>query len=109
MATITQRNPVREEVASVSTDGPDKYYAHKVNALWKVNNLLKKYGFELDEQRVISLEGDEGRANLPITVIVPGGLSCDCCGGPVETVDNQLVYVWYKMPSGRYEITCYIS
>lgn len=104
MATINSKHQVRQQVASIGT-----YFADKITALNQIDDFLGEWNLQIDPNHMINLQGDEGHITLPIVVAKPGGITCECCDKKVATVDNMVVYAWYKMQSGRYEITTYIS
>lgn len=103
MATITSKHDVRRQVSSIGT-----YFGDKITALNQINELLHEWNFQIDPNYTVNLQGDSGNVLLPITVM-KGGVVCDCCEKQVDYVDNMLSYSWYKMQSGRFEITVYIS
>ena len=101
--TIKRRDPVREAFASCSTGnvetGNAGYYVFKADANYAMRAALARFGYCFDENDCQSWHGNEGR--VTIDVCVDGDEQGDVVGCAVIS--------WYRMPSGRYEFTCYLS
>jgi len=105
MATINSRHPARDRIASLAT-----YHDSKIGALHDIENILDEYELQFDPSYTsFGLGGDEGHINIPLKTLNPAGITCDCCLEKEKTVDNVIVFAWYKMPSGRWEINAYLS
>ena len=102
-ARIGERHPVRREVASIKT-----YWENLSDAIGTIRSHLVDNGFDLDDQFVMNMQGDDGQTVVPIITDKESGVVCSCCDKPAE-VNNRLVFTWYKMQSGRWEVTTYIS
>lgn len=75
----------REAVATIAT-----YHDTKGSFVSKLTDVLDAAGLEVDE--FINMPGDDGRTRL----LIAG-------------YDNVVFCSLYRMPSGRYEFTAYIS
>lgn len=98
---IGSKHPVRNEIASIET-----YWDCRLLALEAIGRILSKHGMAL--QGNFNFSKKEGYLSAPIFPEVEEGLVCSHCGN-VEELENSLVFSWYPMPSGRFEITCYLS
>jgi hypothetical protein len=94
---IPARHAVRNAFAGRSTNGKDvDYYATKGHAVNAFDAVLQDYDLHFDRADLPSFNGDEGWATLRIC----------------NEFDHGIGYArlsWYRMPSGRYEFTGYIS
>jgi hypothetical protein len=91
---IPQKHPLRNAVASLSSEGVGTYYS-QLHYWWgRVQHTLKEGGFPLErrEDDPPIVYGVEGRWILPL-----GGTNTRLC-----------VYV-YRMPSGNYEVVNYLT
>lgn len=82
-----------------------KYWAIKSEAICAIDTALQKHHMTLD---VFDCPGDEGRTVVRILVLPDYKYTCDACNED-GVFDNVLSFGWYRMPSGCYEITAYIS
>lgn len=103
MATIRANHPVREAFAGCSTcskcSGCERrapYYGTKGEAVSAFDAALRDHSYRFDDAEFINLPGDDGR----ITPAV-----CDDEGKRV----GFALLTWYRMPSGRYEVTGYLA
>ena len=106
MATISSKHDVRRQVADALSQN---YWDNKIDALNLIDDLLGEWNLQIDPNYMLNLQGDEGSITVPIVVSKPGGIVCDCCNDKVGRVDNMVSYSWYRMGSGRWEITAYVS
>lgn len=88
---ITARHPARAAIAALPN-----YFDYKGHAWDAVNTILAGYGWELD---CFEMPGSEGRTLAD--VIATNSENCEPVG--------QCCLAWYRMPSGRYEFTIYLS
>ena len=102
MARIGNRHKVRNQVASVPN-----YFDYKSEALNVIESYLNENGFRLNSNN-LNCCGNDGTVIIPILVDKEFGVVCSSCDCEVE-LDNVLVFQWYRMPSGKWEITTYIS
>lgn len=88
----------REAIASLSTGSGEGYYERPSEALARATSRLATIGIEL--QGLVSWNDKlpEYRHNFHLQTED---------GESVE--DTVLVFMWHIMPSGRYEITMYLS
>jgi hypothetical protein len=80
----------------------------------EVNDVLKRYGYLIIQEDGTPFSGflcgENSRASFEIGSLMEK--SNDGVGGLASygKIDNTTLQLnWYKMPSGRYEITCYMS
>lgn len=106
MASINSRHDVRRQVAEAISQN---YWDSKIEALNAIDRCLNEWNMQIDPNHMLNLQGDEGNITIPIITMQPGGITCDCCQKKVATVNNLVSYSWYRMGSGRWEITAYIS
>ena len=94
---IHRKNPVREAFAGRSTNGKDVgYYATKGCAVRAFDNALLDFELAFAEEDCTGFDGDEGWKTLAVC----------------NTYNVRVGYAhlsWYRMPSGRYEFTGYLS
>lgn len=101
---ITNKHPVRQEIANLET-----YHETLLEAIGQVEDILAKHGLELGTAASFPVEYPGGTVSFPIIPIETAHIVCDRCGMECKEFNNNLVFCWYEMPSGRYEITVYIS
>jgi len=103
--TIKGNHRVRKDVSDVLIR---TYFATKGEAIHLIDEALQKHHMTLD---VFDCPGDEGRTYVRILALKGFKYLCDSCTEDVENpaFDNTMTFAWYRMPSGRYEITGYIS
>lgn len=101
-ARIGNRHKLRSQVASLPN-----YFDCRHEALTLIEGYLNDSGLRLDDV-LLNLQGDSGSVNIPILVDKETGIVCNDCDCAVE-LENVLVFAWYKMQSGRWEITTYVS
>ena len=90
---IYQGHPLRELVAGLSTSGLGGYYTTKGDFLAQLDKVLARWGITRED---FSPAGDYGRV---VFALYYHG----------EELTISVVVSWYKMQSGRYEFTCYLS
>jgi hypothetical protein len=98
--TITARHPVRNDFSSCSS-GP-VYYDSKGHAINAFDEALQEHGFRFDYADTQTLYGNEGRKVCDVIPNVDGDF------GPADPV-GRAVIMWYRMPSGRWEIIGYLA
>jgi len=94
IATITRKNPVRNDFAAVSSG--NNYFGTKGNAVNAFDSVLQDYDLHFDRNELTNFNGDEGRAVLSI----------------VNDFEHHVGYAhlsWYRLSSGRYEVIGYIG
>ena len=84
----------RAQFASKSSSAT--YYHTKGDAVEAFNSTLTPQKLTLDFSYTMQMHGDVGRTTVPIL---------DCCNHVV----GEAMLSWYRMPSGRWEFTGYIS
>ncbi len=92
-ATATARQ-LRDRICGIATmwDKPS-------GAIQELNAILSEYGLEIAEAISWDDYQETYRRNFDLRAIENG-----------EVIDNSwLCFSWYRMPSGRFEITCYLS
>ena len=100
---IGSREPVRTAFAGCSTNGKSVgYYETKGHATKAFNNALLRYGFCFDFDCCFDLPGDTGSGTFSI-------ISADTVIGNKNACLGIAYLSWYRMPSGRYEMTGYIA
>jgi hypothetical protein len=99
-ARIGNRHPVRASLNDVPS-----YWDNAVEALNLIAQYLQDHGFNLGEHCTID---KSGTLTIPIVVDRESGLVCIECDKPVEC-ESVLVFQTYTMPSGKTEVTTYIS
>ncbi len=85
---ITARHFSRRPIAELST-----YYPHKADFVPLADRILNEYGWALG---AFEMPGDADRTLAPVV-------------DEQESEVGQLCVAWYKMPSGRYELTLYLT
>ena len=97
--TVAIRKKLNKEISKMIKKNGGCYFDKLPIA--QINDCLKKYDFELlneDGTKFCAFFcGDHGKTYINY------GKENDIVG------DSIIVFSWYKMPSGRYEITTYIS
>ena len=89
----------REAIASLSTGGVGTYYPSHGAFFTRLDWVLRQEGFQPSSSMFPPLfHTNEGRGLVPVSMI-----------GMEEHPLFDVVYTWYKMPSGNYEIVCYPS
>ena len=100
---INAKHPIREQFAGCSVDGKIvDYYETKGHAICAFDDVLRDHDLRFDYADTQCLYGDEGRKVCDVIPNVTGGFSI---ADPVGTA----VLYWYRMPSGRYEVTGYLA
>jgi hypothetical protein len=99
MSTIKSTNKVRDAVQKC-TKYP--YFDTKSAGLDALQEALHayNYGFNWDEVNPL---GDEGRLSIPLYLWAHEDNTLG------ESLNNVLCFSWYRMQTGCYEITAYIS
>lgn len=87
---ITRKHPCREPLADLTSS--NSFYEHKSDFVPLADRILDQYGWTLGS---FDMPGDTGRTRAPIE---------DANGQEM----GEFFVSWYRMPSGRYEITCYV-
>jgi len=100
---ITSKHPVRAAIGNLPT-----YHEDKSALLGAVSGVLKAHDILMD---AVSLDGDDGFVTIPLYPVATGHVICDCCAKRIDNAEfeNGVAISWYTMPSGRVELTCYIS
>ncbi len=103
---ITAKHPVRAAVADIST-----YQDYKQDAANAVYDACKEHDIEVVGSIYDDYSQDAGRVTLRLRPVFNACVVCDGCAAKSETnyYDNVVVFSWYTMPSGRIEVTAYIS
>lgn len=97
LARVPARHPVREAFAGCSTNGKSvSYYETKGHAVCAFDEALAAYGLHFAPEDCNDLRDNEGWATLRV-----------CNAADVRIGYARLS--WYRMPSGRYEFTGYLS
>jgi len=96
MNTVKIDRNIRNAVAGCSS-GPI-YYGGKGLAWHAVNNVLNGFNLQLEPA---DCSGDEGHTLLEVCPQSEDGINLDDSVGCVS-------FSWYRMPSGRYELTVYM-
>jgi hypothetical protein len=98
--TILRNDPVRERFAGCTTNGKSVgYYGCKGAAVSTFESALREFGYCFAHDVAYGWANDDGR------------MTCRICKDGDEwgnSVGCALIS-WYRMPSGRYEFTGYIS
>jgi len=90
---ITQKHPVRLTVANLSTGNRPNQYYDEISHWWDaVVKVLEDAGIPPIPADCPAIYNDEGRWNVPL-----------------ENTNSTLVFTWYRMPSFRWEIICYLT
>ena len=84
---ISVKHPARNRVCSLPT-----YMLYKFETIDAVNNILNEYGWELQSHM-----SNDDRVNWPIVI------------KDTNQEVGRCIFSWYRMPSGRYESTTYLS
>jgi hypothetical protein len=100
---IAANHRVRHDLANLPN-----YFDSKGSALDAVCKVLYDHNLRSD---CAGLPGDEGYATWNIRPYPAGHVFCDKCAALVDSegCDNCLVIAHYTMPSGRIELTVYVS
>lgn len=100
---VKRNSPARAAIADLPN-----YFDSKGGAISAVRTILNDYGMELE---FVECSGDEGSSTFPIHVDCDSRMLCEHCGDDIKNAEynNVVSFSWYKMSSGRYEITAYIS
>jgi len=91
---IKRNHPARNQICDLPT-----YHPNKGALIQAVDAVLNEHGWRLDYTQTMSLYGDSGGGEYTILPNVDE---------PTEEIGCIMLY-WYRMPSGRYELTCYIT
>jgi hypothetical protein len=92
MAKMT--NKTREAIASLSTGGVGTYYTSPGAFFTRLEWVLREEGFE-------------GVGDYPAIHTSEGGGRIEVVLLGMETPLFDVVYNWYRMPSGNWEMICY--
>lgn len=87
----------REAICSVATHGHDSYYPTHEDFFTRLEWVLREHGFAFEDLRYPLIHTSEGRGLLPVVII----------GSDQALFD--VVFTWYRMPSGVWEMICYPS
>jgi len=100
---ITAKHPVRAALAAL-----DNYHDSKGCAARAVDEVFEAHDLCVDWP---PLNGPDGYVTCPIRPAETGQVVCDHCARKLanKVYDNCVVFAWYTMPSGRTELTVYIS
>lgn len=100
---ITAKHPVRRELSELPN-----YFDSEGDALYAVHSVLRRHNLRTDD---IRMYGDDGYGTYPLRQEVVGATCCADCGARMadDEFENCIVIAWYVMPSGRIELTAYIS
>lgn len=90
-------HPIRDEVADLSTRGEGTYYTGILQWWDTVRQTLHNRGLTFFQCHHPHNTTSEGRGTMEL--LGPDGVE----------IDTQLIYTWYRMRSGRWEIICYLS
>ncbi len=94
---ISAKHPVRNAFAGKSSgNGGAGYYETKGHAVNAFDNALQDYDLSFDRDDCISLPDNEGWKTLRVL-------------NAYDVVVGYARLSWYRMPSGRYEFTGYLS
>jgi hypothetical protein len=97
VATIKRKAPTREAFAGCSTNGVSvDYYETKGHAVSAFNAVLERDNLCFDLDDCGEMDGDSGRKTIPV----------------IDEYHNCVAFAylsWYRMPSGRYEVTGYLG
>ena len=99
--TIRSRCTLREDFASRSTgnqngSGRTGYYTTKGHAINAYDGVLQTYDLCFDRNDLDGFDGDEGRKHIDIVDEYGNCVGC-------------ALLMWFRMDSGRYEFTGYIT
>ena len=103
---ITAKHPVRAAIA-----GLDNYFDYKNDAANAVYAACAEHGIEVVDSIRNDYSHDEGRVLLRLRPVNGACVVCECCQAKSDSdyYDNFVVFAWYTMPSGRIELTAYVS
>lgn len=90
MPSIKSRDPLRNRIAKLST-GP---YYDEFSHWWEA------------ARDVLTEDGYYVMGDCPNIYVDAGRGYLNFCR---DDIDANIFYTWYKMPSGRYEVICYIT
>ncbi len=99
ITTVKARHPVREELSGCSTGSGGPYYPTKGDAISAYKSALAEWGLCFNPDDLMDMPGDFGCVTI------------DVCNDELECsarVGSALL-AWYRMPSGRYEFTGYLT
>lgn len=105
-ARIGAKHLIRKAVSSLPN-----YVDNLAEAISLIEGHLSDFGWALDNQFVLNFSGGTEETvsmNIPIKVDIEGGIICSECDKPVE-LNHCIAFSYYRMQSGRYEITAYVS
>jgi hypothetical protein len=88
---VKSRDPIRNRVSSFSS-GPH-YYNRVEDWYWRVSDVLREEGYYVTSE-CPAIHVREGRAYMTFTR---------------DGQDGHVVFTWYEMDSGRYEVVGYIT
>ena len=111
---IGSRAPVRKDVATLPN-----YFSDHSAAFDAIDTILAKHNLMIDPNVMLNLnsqndraygEGSAGTLVLKIRTL-DDKIACDCCGVKIKDAvySNGISYSWYRMQSGKLEITAYVS
>ncbi len=100
---IAAEHPVRAAVAGLAN-----YHDSVGYALLAVDRVCDNQGIDVNISDGPAFAGAEGRVNLRLRPDDGGYGICDRCEEEMD-YDDVVVFSWDTMPSGRVEVTAYIS
>ena len=96
---------LRNDIASLSTGGVGTHYTHTGGFFTRLDRVLWDNGLRVTTQE----QGLPGMSCLEYPIIhTPEGrgrIEVTTTGGEMPLFD--IVYTWYRMPSGNWEFICY--
>lgn len=99
---ITGKHKVRKAISALPV-----YYSNKSEIIKAVETVLRNHGIETF---IPGMPDDSGSVICPLFAADNAGIICDCCRNcSRDEFGNGLFLSWYRMPSGKIELTCYIS
>jgi len=103
MLTIAANHPVRNAVASLDT-----YHDSKGDLLRVVCDAYEAHGIDV---KTGGLDGDAGCALFELRPMQTAHVVCESCAAQHDkkAFVNCAVVYWHTMPSGRIELTSYVS
>ncbi len=108
MTTLRVKNnhPVRKAIADLGD-----YWDSKGQALAAVDAALDGCNLSRDDDTFIDVHGDEGSVSFRLRDNGAGVMCCADCAKPSESnlYDNVVVFAYYKMREGRWEVITYVS
>jgi len=89
---------MREAISSCSTGGVGTHYPSPSRFFSKLEWVLREGGFEYFDLEYPTIHTNEGRGLLGVVIL-----------GDAQVADPlfDVVFTWYRMPSGNWEMICY--